>query len=48
MHWEQVAADLDELAIKDAFLEVTIGLIKDAPKNGRDARRSNRGGDSAP
>ena len=38
MHWEQVAADFEELAIKDAFEEIALGLMKDALKNDRNAR----------
>lgn len=32
MHWEQVAADFERLAIKDAFEEITLGLMEDALK----------------
>ena len=48
MHWEQVAADFEELAIKDAFEEITLGLMEDALKNDRKARHDNLGGDSTP
>lgn len=30
MHWEQVAKDFESLAIKDAFEEITLGLMEDA------------------
>ncbi|WP_342318689.1 ribbon-helix-helix domain-containing protein [Corynebacterium mayonis] len=48
MHWEQVAADFEELAIKDAFDEITLGLMEDALKNDRKARHDNRGSSSTP
>lgn len=47
MHWEQIAADFEKLAIKDAFEEITLGLMEDALKNNRTARHDNRGDDSA-
>ncbi|MDK4234291.1 ribbon-helix-helix protein, CopG family [Corynebacterium propinquum] len=30
MHWEQVSKDFESLAIKDAFEEITLGLMEDA------------------
>lgn len=48
MHWEQVAADFEELAIKDAFEEITLGLMEDALKNDRNTRHNNRGDSAAP
>ena len=48
MHWEQVAADFEELAIKDAFEEITLGLMEDALKNDRNTRHDARGGNSTP
>ena len=32
MHWAQVAADFDDLAIKDAFEEIALGLMENALK----------------
>lgn len=32
MHWGQVAADYEDLAIKDAFEEITLGFMEDALK----------------
>ena len=29
-HWEQVSADYESLAIKDAFEEITLGLMEQA------------------
>lgn len=29
-HWEQVSADYERLAIKDAFEEITLGLMEQA------------------
>lgn len=48
MHWGQIAADFEELAIKDAFEEITLGLMEDALKKDRKGHHDNRGGDTAP
>lgn len=32
MHWNQVAVDYEDLAIKDAFEEITLGFMEDALK----------------
>lgn len=48
MHWEQIAADFEELAIKDAFEEITLGLMEDALKKDRKGHHDNRGGGTAP
>jgi len=44
MHWNQVAADYEDLAIKDAFEEIALGFMEDALK--QDRLKTIRGDDS--
>lgn len=39
-HWEQVSADYESLAIKDAFEEITLGLMEQALQE--DDERNNK------
>lgn len=36
IHWEQVAADYERLAIKDAFEEITLGFMEQALQEDRE------------
>ena len=36
MHWEQVAANYERLAIKDAFEEITLGFMEQALQEDRE------------
>ena len=45
MHWDQVAADYEDLAIKDAFEEIALEFMEDALK--KDRLKTIRGGKSS-